>query len=70
MTEEQKQRRRERDRERKAKKRAEEKQLAKQKQKQAACIETESTMQAKPPDTDMWTPFLVHMRRQKREHSK
>ena len=69
MTEEQKQRRRERDRERKAKKRAEEKQLAKQKQ---AEIEKspESAMQAKPPDTDMWTPFLVHLRRQQREHSK
>lgn len=68
MTEEQIQRRRERDRERKARKRAEEKQLAKQ--KQAACIEIESAMQAKPPDTDMWTPFLVHLRRQQREHSK
>lgn len=69
MTEEQIQRRRERDRERKARKRAEEKQLAKQ--KQAACIEKESAMQEKkPPDTDMWTPFLVHMRRQQREHSK
>ena len=58
-----------RDRERKAKKRAEEKQLAKQKQ---AEIERspESAMQAKPPDTDMWTPFMVQLRRQQREHSK
>lgn len=69
MTEEQIQRRRERDRERKARKRAAERQLAKQKQ---AEIEKspESAMQSEPPDTDMWTPFLVHMRRQQREHSK
>lgn len=62
-------RERQRDRERKARKRAEEKQLAKQKQ---AEIEKspESAMQSKPPDTDMWTPFLVHLRRQQREHSK
>ena len=66
MTEEQIQRRRERDRERKARKRAE-KQLAKQ--NQAACIEIESAMQSKP-DPDMWTPFMVQMRRQQREHSK
>ena len=59
-----------RDRERKAKKRAAERQLAKQKQ---ADIEKspESAMQEKqPPDTDMWTPFMVQMRRQQREHSK
>ena len=57
-----------RDRERKARKRAAERQLAKQ-----AEIEKfpESAMQEKqPPDTDMWTPFMVHMRRQQREHSK
>jgi hypothetical protein len=59
-------RERQRDRERKARKRAE-KQLAKQ--KQAACIEIESAMQAKP-DPDIWTPFMVQLRRQQREHSK
>ena len=61
-------RERQRDRERKARKRAADKQLAKQ--NQAACIEIESAMQEKPPESDMWTPFLVHMRRQQREHSK
>lgn len=68
MTEEQIQRRRERDRERKARKRAADRQLAKQKQ---AEIEKspESAMQAKP-EPDMWTPFMVQMRRQQREHSK
>ena len=69
MTEEQIQRRRERDRERKARKRAADRQLAKQKQ---AEIEKspESAMQAKPPDPDIWTPVMVQLRRQQREHSK
>lgn len=60
-------RERQRDRERKARKRAE-KQLAKQKQ---AEIEKspESAMQAKL-EPDMWTPFMVQLRRQQREHSK
>lgn len=61
-------RERQRDRERKAKKRAAERQLARQAEIEKS---PESAMQEKkPPDTDMWTPFLVHMRRQQREHSK
>lgn len=69
MTEEQIQRRREKDRERKARKRAAERQLAKQKQAEIEKV-PKSAMQAKPPEPDMWTPFLVHLRRQQREHSK
>ena len=66
MTEEQKKRKRERERERRAKKR-EEKRLAMQVEIEKS---PESAMQAKPPDTDMWTPFMVQLRRQQREHSK
>ena len=58
-------RERQRDRERKARKRAE-KQLAKQAEIERS---PESAMQAEP-DPDMWTPFMVQMRRQQREHSK
>ena len=59
------QRERQRERERRAKKR-EEKRLAMQAEIEKA---PESAMQAKP-DPDMWTPFMVQLRRQQREHSK
>lgn len=58
-------RERERERERRAKKR-EEKRLAMQAEIEKS---PESAMQSKP-DPDMWTPFMVQLRRQQREHSK
>lgn len=58
-------RERERERERRAKKR-EEKRLAMQAEIEKA---PESAMQAEP-EPDMWTPFMVQLRRQQREHSK
>jgi hypothetical protein len=59
-------RERQRDRERKARKRAE-KRLAMQAEIKKA---PESAMQSKEPEPDMWTPFMVQLRRQQREHSK
>jgi hypothetical protein len=58
-------RERQRDRERKARKRAE-RQLAKQAEIERS---PELAMQAEP-DPDIWTPFMVQLRRQQREHSK
>jgi hypothetical protein len=62
-------RERQRDRERKARKRAE-KQLAKQKQAEIEKSPESAMQEKKPPESDIWTPFMVQMRRQQREHSK